>query len=187
MSTIFPYSTKVTRCDTGGIELEENYDLRLCGEGAKKMINLAHISEQGAGVYFLPDLPSSWVSMTQLEKQEFVDENEFDIRVEGIYFRSRKTVTTMKDIKGILNYTEMKGLHIYENNNLDQRDIELLMCLTNLDHFLIRGKQFTDDIVDYFKEFNKMRNLDLFDTSITADGIKTLKLILPKQCKIYGP
>jgi hypothetical protein len=182
MNRIFPYSCKTTRCDTGEVILDEKFDLRLSKSASETQGELIKLSKNDVGVYWDPILPDDWSSLSQEEKSNLVENTEFEIMVEAIYFRSP---IGLEEIKKISEYTEIDGLHIYQNS-LTNDDIQHLTPFVNLDHLILRGGQFTDDIIEYFSVFKRLRNLDIFETSITDNGLKELKKNLPR-CSVWGP
>ncbi|NTS77106.1 hypothetical protein HR060_09490 [Catenovulum sp. SM1970] len=183
MNRIYPYSCRTTRCDTGEVILDEKYDLRLTQSASFKELELIKLSEKvGGGVHWGVVLPDNWDDLTPDEKADIVESSEFDIKVEGIYFRHD---VNLEDIQKITSYTEIDGLHICRST-LKNEDIQLLTCFVNLDHLWLRGGQFTDAVIEHLAVFEKLRNLDIFETSISENGVKELKRLLP-GCSIWGP
>ncbi|TCI01070.1 hypothetical protein EZV61_19330 [Corallincola luteus] len=183
MNRIYPYSCTTTRCDTGDVILDEKFNLRLSHSASLKELELIELSKRaGGGVHWAPILPHNWDGLTQEKKSDIVESNEFDIKVEGIYFRNE---VNLEDIQKITAYPEIDGLHIMRSTLKDE-DVRLLTCFVNLDHLRLRGIQFSDVVIEYVAELKKLRNLDIFETSISESGVSKLNRLLP-NCSIWGP
>ncbi len=182
MNRIYPYSCRTTKCDTGEVVLDEKFDLRLSASASEKELELIELANKYGGVHWGPILPENWASLTHNEKVTIIESTEFDIKVDGIYFRYE---VSLEDIKKITKYPEIDGLHIHQNT-LTNEDVQHLTCFINLDHLRLRGVQFTDDVIKYLSVFKLLTNLDIFETSITKNGVKKIKKILPR-CSIWGP
>jgi hypothetical protein len=181
MKEIYPYSSKVTRCNTGEVMLNESFDLRLSDVASIRQLKLIDLSKKNIGAYWAPTLPSYWKELSQTEKSELVANKVFEIEVEAIYCRSEIGLVELKEI---VQFKEIKRLHIHQST-LSNDDLCLLEGLVHLDCLLLRGMQFTDECIVYLCGCRSLSILDVFETSIGVEGEMNLKKHLP-ACEIFS-
>ncbi|TCS35672.1 hypothetical protein [Reinekea marinisedimentorum] len=181
MNEIYPYSGKVTRCNTGEVTLDEHFDLRLSEVASTSQLKLIDLSKKNMGVYWAPTLPIEWKDLSQTEKSELVANKEFEIEVEAIYCRSEIGLVELKEI---VQFNEIKRLHIHQST-LSNDDLRYLKGLVHLNCLLLRGMQFTDECIKYLCGCRSLSILDVFETSIGVEGEMNLKKHLP-ACEIYS-
>ena len=164
---------------------EEEYEFFLDELGVKKKQIIEAMREKGVGCYSDMVLPDIWSDLNFEKRNDYVNSNLFDITLKAVFFRNEYEATK-DDINILMSFPEIDNLTIW-GNQLDHSDIEKLTSLKKITHLCLAGDQFDDEIIESISKFKKMISLDLQTTSISPNGGKHLKELIPEGCQVWLP